>query len=87
MAGFREGNPAGLTPASAATDTASIFADARIVADDVPSVTPLNAAAAALMGNAAGIYATVADGSVTLTHAAAAGGEQFYVSVVPRTAP
>ncbi|MCP4901245.1 MAG: hypothetical protein GY906_30110 [bacterium] len=75
---------AGLTPGSTATDVVSVLSDDNIVAGDTAIVTPANIAAGALMGNALGLFAVCTTGACTITHAAAAGGEQFHVVVIPQ---
>lgn len=74
---------AGISPASVTSATTTVFADTNILAGDTAFITPANSGAAALMGNAAGLFVTAADGTVTITHAAAAGGELFNVVVIP----
>lgn len=75
---------AGDSATAVATQTTTLFSDGKIVAGDTPLITPKNAAAAALMGNAAGLYAVATAGVVTITHAAAAGGEIWHVVVFPQ---
>ncbi len=74
---------AGVSAASVSTETTTLFSDGRIEAGDFAVVTPANAGAAALEGNAAGVFVTVTAGVVTITHAAAVGGELWNVVVVP----
>lgn len=69
------------TSANGATTT--VFSDPNIDATDTVQVTPTSASAAGLQGSAAGVYATVADGAVTLHHNAAAGTETWVISVIP----
>ncbi len=75
---------AGSTAASTATDVTSLYSDGEILAGDTPIVCPSNIAAGALMGNALGLFAVCTDGVCTITHAAAAGGEIFHVTVIPQ---
>ncbi len=76
---------AGLSAVSVVTELTTVFTDGYIQLLDNVLLTPFNAAAAALEGGATGVFATVtADGTVTITHAAAAGGEQWHVVVVPQ---
>lgn len=74
---------AGVSVASVATETTTLFSDARIELGDFAYLTPANAGAAALEGNATGVFMTVTAGVVTITHVAAAGGELWHVIVVP----
>lgn len=74
---------AGVSAASVAVETDTLFSDARIEVGDFAYATPANAGAAALEGNAIGVFVTVAAGVVTLTHVAAAGGELWNVLVIP----
>lgn len=69
--------------ASVVVETTTLMSDARIEAGDFATATPANAGAAALEGNAIGVFLTVAAGQVTITHAAAAGGEIWHVAVYP----
>lgn len=73
----------GVSAVSIVTETTTLFTDARIEAGDFAVLTPANAAAAVLEGNAVGVFATVAAGQVTITHVAAAGGELWHVAVFP----
>ncbi len=76
---------AGLSAVSVITELTTVFTDPQVLLLDFVLLTPANAAAAALEGGATGVFATVtADGTVTITHAAAAGGEQWHVVVVPQ---
>lgn len=76
---------AGLSAVSVVTEVTTVFPSPLVLLLDTVSITPANAAAAALEGGATGVFASVtADGTVTITHAAAAGGEQWHVVVVPQ---
>jgi hypothetical protein len=76
---------AGLSAVSVVTQVTTAFVSPFALVGDTVLLTPNNAAAAALEGNAAGVFATVtADGTVTITHAAAAGGELWHVVVIPQ---
>lgn len=76
---------AGTSDVSIAVATTTLFSDGNIVLGDTVLLTPLNAAAAALEGGATGVFAAVtAAGVVTITHAAAAGGELWHVVVIPQ---
>jgi hypothetical protein len=75
---------AGLSDVSVVTETDTLFSDGEIVAGDTANITPANAAAAALEGHATGVYAVCTAGVCTITHAAAAGGEQWHVTIVPQ---
>ena len=76
---------AGLSAVSVVTELTTLFASPLVLLLDTVTITPANAAAAALEGGATGVFAAVtADGTVTITHAAAAGGEQWHVVVTPQ---
>jgi len=76
---------AGLSAASVAVEVTTVFTDGYVLLGDTVLLTPANAAAAALEGGATGVFGSVtADGTVTITHAAAAGGELWHVVVVPQ---
>ena len=75
---------AGLSAPSVAVATTTLFLSGEIVAGDTVVVTPANAAAAALEGGATGVFALATLGTVTITHAAAAGGELWHVVVIPQ---
>lgn len=76
---------AGLSDASVGAQTTTLFSDGNIVLGDTVIVTPANAAAAVLEGDALGVFAAVtATGVVTITHVAAAGGELWHVVVIPQ---
>lgn len=76
---------AGLSAVTVITEVTTVFLSGFALLGDTVLLTPANAAAAALEGNATGVFATVtADGTVTITHAAAAGGEQWHVVVIPQ---
>lgn len=76
---------AGLSAVSVITEVTTVFTDAYVLVGDTVLLTPANAAAAALEGGVTGVFATVtADGTVTITHAAAAGGELWNVVVIPQ---
>ena len=75
---------AGLSATSVVTETTTLFSDGNILASDTPIILPSNVAAAALMGNALGLFAVCTDGVCTITHAAAAGGEIFHVVIIPQ---
>lgn len=76
---------AGLSAVSVVTEVTTVFPSPLVLLLDTVSITPANAAAAALEGGATGVFPSVtADGTVTITHAAAAGGEQWHVVVVPQ---
>lgn len=75
---------AGLSAVSVVTETTTLFSDGDIVALDTPIITPANAAAAALEGGVTGVFAVCTAGVCTITHAAAAGGEQWHVVIVPQ---
>ena len=74
---------AGTSAVSVVTETTTLFSDTNIQAGDIPLLTPKNAAAAALEGGATGVYAVCTAGVCTITHAAAAGGELWWVTIVP----
>jgi len=74
---------AGTSAASVGTETTTLFSDTNIVAGDIALVTPKNAAAAVLEGDAVGVYAVCTAGVCTITHVAAAGGELWHVVIVP----
>lgn len=74
---------AGTSAASVAVATTTLFSDTNIEAGDIPIITPKNAAAAALEGDATGVFAVCTAGVCTITHVAAAGGELWWVTIVP----
>lgn len=74
---------AGVSAVAVIAETTTLFSDGRIEAGDFATVTPANASAAALEGNAVGVFVTVTAGVVTITHVAAAGGELWNVVVFP----
>ncbi len=75
---------AGLSVASVVTETTTLFSDGEIVALDTAIVTPANAAAAVLEGDALGVFAVCTLGVCTITHVAAAGGELWHVVIIPQ---
>lgn len=74
---------AGTSAVSVVTETTTLFSDTNIQAGDIAIVTPKNVEAASMEGHASGVYAVCTAGVCTLTHAAAAGGELWWVVIVP----
>lgn len=75
---------AGDSATSVVSETTTLFSNGKIVAGDTPIITPKNAAAAALEGDATGVFAVCTAGVCTITHVAAAGGEIWHVVIIPQ---